>query len=70
MKQYLVLTRVLQLAKGGRVLKTHIKESQLGVAVAVGRYRNYPYASTKTLALKVVEVLREIWNKPMDTDDL
>ena len=64
----LVLTRVLKLAEDGKVLKTHIKECQLGVAV--GRYRNYPYAPTKALALKVIEVLREIWKNPIDQEDV
>ena len=49
---------------GRDISKTDIKENQLGVAV--GRYRNYPYAPTKALAHKVVEVLRGIWNTQID----
>ena len=64
----MVLTRVIKLTNAGELAKVDVKDNKLGIPVR--RYQKYPYAPTMNLAVKVVEVLREVWRTNVDTDDI
>ena len=49
-------------------VKSEALWSPVKLGIAVGRYWKYPYAPTMNSAVKVVEVLREVWRTNVDTD--